>query len=110
RVAERKSVWGAAAAAPGGATARSEGRPGTGERVELVNPADERQRVGTVVQASRADAERAVAMAHAAQGDWDARGAAERADILARAADLFENAREALIARCVLEAGKTIPD
>jgi RHH-type proline utilization regulon transcriptional repressor/proline dehydrogenase/delta 1-pyrroline-5-carboxylate dehydrogenase len=45
-----------------------------------------------------------------AQPAWDRRPAADRAAILERAADAFEAGRGELIALCVREAGKTIPD
>jgi RHH-type transcriptional regulator, proline utilization regulon repressor / proline dehydrogenase / delta 1-pyrroline-5-carboxylate dehydrogenase len=99
-----------AAAPQWNATALIDGRPGTGDRLELVNPAHETQRVGAVIQASREDAVRAIGIATAAQLDWDARGGQARAEILMRTADLFEARRDELIARCVLEAGKTIVD
>ena len=76
----------------------------------LVNPADETQVIGTVIEASAAQARRAVDIAVAAWQRWDESGGAPRASILERAADAFESQREALIARCVCEAGKTLPD
>jgi RHH-type proline utilization regulon transcriptional repressor/proline dehydrogenase/delta 1-pyrroline-5-carboxylate dehydrogenase len=44
------------------------------------------------------------------QAEWDRTPAAERAAILNRAADLFEEHAAELLALCVKEAGKTIPD
>jgi RHH-type proline utilization regulon transcriptional repressor/proline dehydrogenase/delta 1-pyrroline-5-carboxylate dehydrogenase len=100
----------AAAAAPWRAATLVNGKAGTGKGLQLVNPADESQQLGTVVQASSADVERALTGAGAAAAAWEARDAAERAAILERAAEIFETRREELIARCVLEAGKTLPD
>jgi RHH-type proline utilization regulon transcriptional repressor/proline dehydrogenase/delta 1-pyrroline-5-carboxylate dehydrogenase len=60
--------------------------------------------------ASPEDIERALNIASDAQRPWSRRGAEERARILETAADLFETHRAALIARCVLEAGRTVPD
>ncbi len=54
--------------------------------------------------------DQAVGAAVAAQADWNQRGFEQRAGVLERAADLFEAHRAELIARCVLEAGRTIPD
>ncbi len=69
------------------------------------------QVVGTVVQATAADAERAVTSAHAAQPAWDALGADKRAAILLKVADAFEAHRGVeFLARCALEAGKTLAD
>jgi RHH-type proline utilization regulon transcriptional repressor/proline dehydrogenase/delta 1-pyrroline-5-carboxylate dehydrogenase len=109
-LAQLKSACEAAAAAPWRAAALINGRAGSGERLQLVNPADESQPIGAVVQASAADVERALASARAAAPSWEARSAEERAAILERAAQLFETHRAELIARCVLEAGKTLPD
>ncbi len=100
----------AAAAAPWVASALIDGKAGSGERLRLMNPADEAQLVGTVVQAAADDVERALAGSCAAAPAWEARGAQERAQILERAAQIFETRRYELIARCVREAGKTLPD
>jgi RHH-type proline utilization regulon transcriptional repressor/proline dehydrogenase/delta 1-pyrroline-5-carboxylate dehydrogenase len=56
------------------------------------------------------DIERALASASAAQTPWNRRPVEQRAAILEGAAELFESHRAALIARCVLEAGRTVPD
>jgi RHH-type proline utilization regulon transcriptional repressor/proline dehydrogenase/delta 1-pyrroline-5-carboxylate dehydrogenase len=63
-----------------------------------------------IATAAPRDIERALLIASAAQPAWSQRGAAQRADILERAAGLFEAHRAQLIARCVLEAGRTVPD
>ena len=99
-----------AAERPWHATALIAGEPVKGEPVPIVNPAREGQVVGTVTPADEADAQRAVASAAAAQSSWDERPVEERAAILERAADLFEQHRGELIARCVLEAGKGLVD
>ncbi|MCG8546245.1 MAG: bifunctional proline dehydrogenase/L-glutamate gamma-semialdehyde dehydrogenase PutA, partial [Alphaproteobacteria bacterium] len=77
---------------------------------DLNEPADRRRRVGTMAAASEADRERAVTLAVAAQPDWSLQGAAARAEILDRAADLYEQNTPELMALCIREAGKTIPD
>jgi RHH-type proline utilization regulon transcriptional repressor/proline dehydrogenase/delta 1-pyrroline-5-carboxylate dehydrogenase len=92
-------------AAPIVAGERSQGDP-----IEIVNPADEARIVGRAEQARLQDVERALAIAAGAQPGWDARPAEDRAELLTRAADLMEERQVELIARCVLEAGKTIPD
>ena len=66
--------------------------------------------IGTVAQASEQDIERALVGASAAQAAWNQRSAEERASVLERAADLFERHRADLVGRCVLEAGRTVPD
>ena len=105
-----KSACETAAATPWRGSALINGKAGTGERLQLVNPANESQLIGVIVQASPADVERALTGACAACASWEARSAGERAAVLERAAQLFETRRDELIARCVLEAGKTLPD
>jgi RHH-type proline utilization regulon transcriptional repressor/proline dehydrogenase/delta 1-pyrroline-5-carboxylate dehydrogenase len=100
----------AAASKPWKATALIDGKPVSGEALQIVNPSNESQVVGSIVQASAADAERAVASASAAQPAWDAIHAEQRATILMRAADAFEAHRGEFLARCTLEAGKTLND
>ncbi|HEY8520099.1 MAG TPA: bifunctional proline dehydrogenase/L-glutamate gamma-semialdehyde dehydrogenase PutA [Gammaproteobacteria bacterium] len=80
------------------------------ETLEVRDPADRRRLVGHVRYADAATAQRALAVAHGHQPAWDARPAHERAALLRRAADLFEADRAELVARCVAETGKTIPD
>ncbi len=86
------------------------GERGEGSPTTLYNPALEASAIGTVIEATPADVSRAFDIAAAAQGAWDGRPAAERAALLERAASLFEERRAELVARCVLEAGKTVPD
>ncbi|HWU26831.1 MAG TPA: bifunctional proline dehydrogenase/L-glutamate gamma-semialdehyde dehydrogenase PutA, partial [Rhizomicrobium sp.] len=83
-------------------------QPGT---VKLVrDPSDLRRRVGEVAETRNEDTTRALAGAHAAQTGWDRRGGAARAQILERAADLYETNRNGLMALAVREAGKTLPN
>ena len=93
----------------GSATALIDGKPGTGETLQVVNPANESQIVGTVMQATAADAERAVASAHAAQPAWDAIGGgySVRPCCCARRMPSKRIAAQ-FLARCTLEAGKTL--
>ncbi len=65
----------------------------------------------SIPQASLPQAvEAAVAVAAAAWVAWDRRPVDERAALLERAAELFEQRRADLVAHCVLEAGRTVPD
>jgi len=105
-----KAACEAASAKPWHATALIDGKAGSGETIHLVNPANELRQVGTITQATAADAERAVASAHRAQPAWDSLGADKRAAILLKAADAFEANRAQFLARCTLEAGKTLSD
>jgi RHH-type transcriptional regulator, proline utilization regulon repressor / proline dehydrogenase / delta 1-pyrroline-5-carboxylate dehydrogenase len=105
-----KSECEAAAATRWEAAALIDGRPGSGAAIDIVNPANELQIVGLIKQATAADAERAVTSAFAAQPEWDSMPAEKRSAILMRAADAFEANRGAFLARCTLEAGKTLND
>ncbi|HEX5419425.1 MAG TPA: bifunctional proline dehydrogenase/L-glutamate gamma-semialdehyde dehydrogenase PutA, partial [Gammaproteobacteria bacterium] len=87
-----------------------DGRHRTGEPVERFDPADRRRCIGRVADASAEDAAHAIEVAHAFQPSWNDTPVQIRAAILRRAAELFEGDAPELIARCVAEAGKTIPD
>ncbi|HUQ12138.1 MAG TPA: bifunctional proline dehydrogenase/L-glutamate gamma-semialdehyde dehydrogenase PutA [Steroidobacteraceae bacterium] len=82
----------------------------TGAPVTLVNPANTAESIGTVLNADAATVEAAIEAASRAQEDWDELGGEKRAAILERAAVLYEEHTAALVARCVREAGKTLPD
>jgi RHH-type transcriptional regulator, proline utilization regulon repressor / proline dehydrogenase / delta 1-pyrroline-5-carboxylate dehydrogenase len=94
--------WSAAPLVPG-ATA-------SGPTVQVTNPADRRQVVGSYVSADSATVDKALANAVAAQFGWDRLPAASRAAILEHAADQLEARRGEFIALCVREAGKSLPD
>ena len=76
---------------------------------EIRNPATG-EVVGAVVTASRRDVETALAAARAAAPAWAARPASERAELLRRTADLYEENAAELFALAAREAGKTLPD
>jgi RHH-type transcriptional regulator, proline utilization regulon repressor / proline dehydrogenase / delta 1-pyrroline-5-carboxylate dehydrogenase len=78
--------------------------------VEVRNPANRNEVIGTVKEADVALVDKALAAAVPAQLEWDATPASERAEILEQAADLYEERMPELIAYCVREAGRTIPD
>jgi RHH-type transcriptional regulator, proline utilization regulon repressor / proline dehydrogenase / delta 1-pyrroline-5-carboxylate dehydrogenase len=63
-----------------------------------------------VAEASPEQVNQALARTSAAQVAWDRHPVSARAVILERAAELFEAHRAELIARCVLEAGRSVPD
>jgi RHH-type proline utilization regulon transcriptional repressor/proline dehydrogenase/delta 1-pyrroline-5-carboxylate dehydrogenase len=86
------------------------GKPRTGAAREIPSPADRSQTVGIVIEASPEDARGALAIAHSAQPAWDDLGGTARAQILERAADLFERDRAHLMALVVREAGRTLPN
>ncbi|KPK56370.1 MAG: bifunctional proline dehydrogenase/L-glutamate gamma-semialdehyde dehydrogenase PutA [Gammaproteobacteria bacterium] len=81
-----------------------------GRSVDSTDPADVRRVVGTVAFASADVARQAVDVAARAYEAWNRRPAAERAEMLDRTADLFETHEAELMALCVREAGKSIPD
>ncbi len=81
-----------------------------GAAVDSVNPANNAEVVGVCKLADRVAVDQAVAAASAAQPAWDRTPAGERALVLERAADLFEQHAAELMALCIREAGKTLPD
>ncbi len=82
----------------------------SGDKCAIVSPFDTRRTVGEVVNASDADVDAMLKAAAKAQPSWDALGGETRADLLDRAADLFEEEAESFFSLCIREAGKTLPD
>jgi RHH-type transcriptional regulator, proline utilization regulon repressor / proline dehydrogenase / delta 1-pyrroline-5-carboxylate dehydrogenase len=87
----------------GGARSQGESKP-------VHAPASADRVVGHVIEASAAEASRAVDLAHAAAHGWNATPVEDRAHCLERLADLLEDNRTELMALCVNEAGKTYAD
>ena len=87
-----------------------EGQVSAGTATPVSNPADRRDVVGSVVEADIEDVETALAAAAAYATDWQTREPAERAAILVRAAELFEENQAELMAIAVREAGKSLPN
>ena len=83
---------------------------GKGKARAVSSPTDRNVEVGTVFEASAEDVDRMVRAGHAAQVGWDALGGADRARLLDRTADLYEEHREEFYSLCIREAGKTLPD
>ncbi|HEY5239139.1 MAG TPA: bifunctional proline dehydrogenase/L-glutamate gamma-semialdehyde dehydrogenase PutA [Rhizomicrobium sp.] len=81
-----------------------------GEAHAITDPSDHRRIVGEIVDATPCDAADALQIAHRSYRDWDAIGGEARAQILERAADLYERDRAHLMALAVREAGKTLPN
>ena len=75
---------------------------------DVRNPADHRDLVGTVVEASAEHVSAALAHAVAAAPIWQATPVEARADCLARAADLLEAQMHTLMGLVVREAGKSL--
>jgi RHH-type transcriptional regulator, proline utilization regulon repressor / proline dehydrogenase / delta 1-pyrroline-5-carboxylate dehydrogenase len=86
------------------------GKAGAGKSIPIFNPANIAEQIGSVIVAGAAAVDRAIGTALRAQEDWDEQGGEKRAAVLERAAFLFEEHTAALVARCVREAGKTLPD
>ena len=76
----------------------------------VVNPANCRERLGRAVPASEGEIEDRLAAADAAFGSWSSLTAAERGIRLRRLANALEENRDALVALCVKEVGKSLPD
>ncbi|CAM5370291.1 RHH-type proline utilization regulon transcriptional repressor/proline dehydrogenase/delta 1-pyrroline-5-carboxylate dehydrogenase [Aquamicrobium terrae] len=83
---------------------------GKGEKRAVLNPARTDEIVGSVVEATREQAAEAVGIAVAAQPEWAKRPVSERADLLRRAADLYEKNAVEFFALATREAGKTLAD
>ncbi|HEX4079021.1 MAG TPA: bifunctional proline dehydrogenase/L-glutamate gamma-semialdehyde dehydrogenase PutA [Rhizomicrobium sp.] len=86
------------------------GKACSGTAREIRDPADRRRIVGEVVEATELQAQQALALGARAQEAWDRRGGNARAEILERAADLFEAESAQLMALAVREGGKTLPN
>jgi len=83
---------------------------GQGTERPVLNPADRRDRVGTVVEASADQARAAAARALAAAPAWAAVPPAERGACLDRAAAIMQDRMPALLGLVVREAGKSLPN
>ena len=97
---ELQAALDAAAAAP---------TPGGGAQ-QSRDPADRRRVIGAWTPVAPTQAAAAVQDARQAQPAWDARGVAERASLLERAADLLDAQSAGFLQLLVREAGKTLPD
>jgi RHH-type proline utilization regulon transcriptional repressor/proline dehydrogenase/delta 1-pyrroline-5-carboxylate dehydrogenase len=78
--------------------------------VPVRNPANYNDRVGEVIEASHADAFRALGLAEEAAAGWAATPVDKRAACLERMADLMETRMGTLMGLAVREAGKTLPN
>ncbi len=79
-----------------------------GPAQEVHNPADHRDRVGHVVEATPAQVDTALALASGGAPGWRATPPADRAACLLRAADLLEARMPSLLGLIVREAGKSL--
>lgn len=76
----------------------------------IVSPADLGRELGRVTEAALEHLEAALAQAERSAGRWAETPVEERAACLERAGELMEQRMPALMALCVAEAGKTVPD
>ena len=77
---------------------------------EIRNPADRRMLVGAMADAAPAEIDAELDVLARGWRDWDMAGGAHRAEVLERAADLIEAAREELLFLLAREGGKTLSD
>ena len=99
-----KKRW-RAAPVIGGAEVKGKAKPR-----QVLDPADRRRTVGTVIDARVRDIDAALTQACAAAPEWDRTPAEARAVILEAAGELFEDNFAALIALLVREGGQTLAD
>ena len=91
------------------ATPLIDGKSGGGlPQASVTSPHDRSYIVGSLHEATNEQASKALAMARDAQISWDKIGGNARADILDKAADLYEANTFKLMALLVREAGKTL--
>ena len=76
----------------------------------MLDPADRSCAVGSVIETDPDIIGQAVRAAQAGFASWERTPLAERVECLRRAADLYEANAAELLAWCVREAGKTLPD
>ncbi|RUR70423.1 aldehyde dehydrogenase family protein [Variovorax guangxiensis] len=80
------------------------------DAADNINPSDTRDVVGMYARANRADAEAAIAAAHAAQPAWAATSPQQRADALDQAGSEIHARRAELADLLAREEGKALPD
>jgi acyl-CoA reductase-like NAD-dependent aldehyde dehydrogenase len=80
------------------------------DRIEIRNPANPDEVVGTAARGTAADAERAIAAAKAAQPGWAKRSFAERAEVLGAALDRFSAGTETRARLYARENGRVLAE
>jgi RHH-type proline utilization regulon transcriptional repressor/proline dehydrogenase/delta 1-pyrroline-5-carboxylate dehydrogenase len=79
-----------------------------GDAYAIISPAASSVHVGSVIEASEDDANRAVKIAQASYPAWSALPVGQRSSILHRAADLLARQQGTFVSLLVYEAGRTI--
>ncbi|MGB3245869.1 MAG: bifunctional proline dehydrogenase/L-glutamate gamma-semialdehyde dehydrogenase PutA [Sulfitobacter sp.] len=82
----------------------------SGKMRDVYSPADSTRLVGKVRDASAEDVDAAIKAAQAGFEDWSARPVGERADVLRKLADMYEDNIAELTSITTREAGKTVLD
>jgi RHH-type proline utilization regulon transcriptional repressor/proline dehydrogenase/delta 1-pyrroline-5-carboxylate dehydrogenase len=82
----------------------------SGKEEPSVNPSNTAEIVGICHQVGEQHIDKAIELSVGGQRAWDRLGAEERARILNRAGDLYEEHKDELIGLVVREGGRTIPD
>jgi RHH-type proline utilization regulon transcriptional repressor/proline dehydrogenase/delta 1-pyrroline-5-carboxylate dehydrogenase len=81
-----------------------------GKESPSMNPANNGEVVGVCQLADEVMVDEALDIATKGQAAWDRTAASKRAAVLKKTADLFEQNTPELLALCIKEAGKTLPD
>ncbi|WP_137788170.1 trifunctional transcriptional regulator/proline dehydrogenase/L-glutamate gamma-semialdehyde dehydrogenase [Sphingomonas sp. 3P27F8] len=89
---------------------RAAAADGVGAPRKILNPADHRDVVGTVIEVSVEQAREAAARAVGAAKAWAAVSPGDRAGCLDRAADIMQDRMPTLLGLIVREAGKSLPN
>jgi RHH-type proline utilization regulon transcriptional repressor/proline dehydrogenase/delta 1-pyrroline-5-carboxylate dehydrogenase len=87
-----------------------DGRELAGSSRMVFDPSDRTRPIGAVADADGAAIESALVATHRFAAQWDSTPVATRAAIIERTGDLLEERKAELMALCVREAGKTLPD
>jgi RHH-type proline utilization regulon transcriptional repressor/proline dehydrogenase/delta 1-pyrroline-5-carboxylate dehydrogenase len=87
-----------------------DGRELAGSSRMVFDPSDRTRPIGSVADADGVAIESALVATHSFAAQWDSAPVATRAAIIERTADLLEERKAELMALCVREAGKTLPD
>ncbi|TCL74707.1 bifunctional proline dehydrogenase/L-glutamate gamma-semialdehyde dehydrogenase PutA [Rhizobium sp. BK251] len=81
-----------------------------GKETAVLSPVDHRRKVGTVLNATAADVDKAFGVGAKGFRSWSRKSVEERAAALERMADLMEEDRDRLLTLLAAEAGKTLDD
>lgn len=80
------------------------------EQKAIIDPNDRRHTIGYVIESNQDDLKQALTQAHTSASNWNNTPVEKRAEILEKAADLFEKHYAQFLYLLIHEAGKCIPD